>query len=206
MTSVMSTTRIPPSAVFASHFAYGVCSKRDWTCSRVGARLKTNGLLFRVYRSFTCLNAVTTIQYTGNAAQMMNSDSSSQDAITLPIFPRRQAVECPAACHDALEERVRREHVGRVDRIAAGEQPDDGHVGEREHEREEQGDVQDRGDDRDHDLPPAREESRAVEAGRLDDLLRHGVDAGGEDGGGERQGAPPVPEDARRHRGRLLTT
>src|SRR5438132_845400 len=48
ITTVTSTTSAPTSTVFRSHWAYGVCSKRYFTWSRVGARLKTNGLFCRL--------------------------------------------------------------------------------------------------------------------------------------------------------------
>ena len=81
-----------------------------------------------------------------------------------------------------------------------GQQEDNGKIGEREHDAEDQADGHDRQDHRQNNLVVATPEARAVDRGGIDNVLRNRGDAGEEDHDGKWKEAPGVDDDHTQHR------
>src|SRR5262245_52021960 len=100
---------------------------------------------------------------------------------------------------DADLEAFKAQHRGGADRTAIGEQIYDGKIGEGEHDAEDQADGHDREDHRHDDLVVAAPEARAIDDGRIDDVLRHRGDAGEEDDDRKGKEAPGIDHDHAEH-------
>ena len=93
-----------------------------------------------------------------------------------------------------------REHLRRVERPSRGEDVDDGEVSRGEHDAEEHRDERDRELQREVDVPQLLEAGRAVDLGRVLDLVRDRGTAGDEDHDRERKDPPRVHERDRDQR------
>ena len=83
---------------------------------------------------------------------------------------------------------------------AHGHQKDDGQIGEREHDAENQADGHDRQNHRHDDLVVAPPETGAVDGRRVEYVLWDRGDAGEEDDDGKGKEAPGIDDDHRQHR------
>ena len=92
------------------------------------------------------------------------------------------------------------QHRGCAHRTAHGHQKDDGKIGKRKHDAENQADGHDRQDHRHDDLVVAAPEAGAVDRGRVDHVLRDRGDAGEEDHDRKREETPGIDDDHAQHR------
>jgi hypothetical protein len=83
---------------------------------------------------------------------------------------------------------------------AVGQKKDDGKVGKRKHDPENQADSHDRKDHRQDDLVVAALEAGTVDRRRIDHILRYGSDAGQDDNDRKWKEPPGIDDDHAQHR------
>src|SRR6202051_2526609 len=104
------------------------------------------------------------------------------------------------AGNDADLKTLKAQHRGCAHRTAHGHQKDDGKIGKRKHDTENQADGHDRQDYRHDDLVVAAPETGAVDRRRVDHVLRDRSDAGEEDYDREREETPGIDDNHAQNR------